>query len=148
MEYYVSPELIILYSKIVDGNTVQMQKKVPLYYIKGQTPIYPPIEPDPGSIEFGMDVVTKAMEEISSSDPNKQNYVIESAVFRLFVLDKNLTTYYSAAQTFLDEFSVRVSQPDYTNITGGLGIFGTYSVLQSTLTFDDAYVTSFGYRYK
>ncbi len=148
MEYYVAPELIILYSKTVNGNTIEMQKKVPLYYLNGQTPLYPPIEPDPGSIQFKMKVVDKAMEEISAGDSNKQNYTIESAVFRLFVLDKNLTTYYSAAQTFLDEFSVRVSQPDYTNIIGGLGIFGTYAVQQLPVAFDYEYVTSFGYRLK
>ena len=146
IEYYVAPELVILYSKNVNGTAVEMQKKVPLYYLNNQTPLYPPIEPDPGSIGFPMNVVNKAMEEISEGDPNKQSYTLEKAVFRLFILDKNLTTYYSANQTFLDEFSVRVNQPDYTNINGGLGIFGTYAVQQITLKIAYSYATSFGYR--
>ena len=148
IEYYVAPELVIFYSKNVSGTDVEMQKKVPLYYLNNQSPLYPPIGPDPGSIAFMMNVVDKAMEEISKGDPNKQNYTMEYAVFRLFILDKNLTTYYSANQTFLDEFSVRVSQPDYTNINGGLGIFGTYAVQQITLSISYSYATSFGYRVK
>ncbi len=144
--FYYAPELVIFYSKIINGAAVEMQKKVPMYYSNDQLPLYPPVQANIGSVMFENDAIDKAMAEISQGDANKQNYVIEKAAFRLFILDKNLAVYYAAQKTFLDEFSIRFSQPDFTNINGGLGIFGTYNVKQIDLTIRDSYAWSFGYR--
>jgi hypothetical protein len=145
---YYAPELVILYTKLINGIKTEFQKKVPIYYTYGGLdgpPIYPPIQVNQLSIVFQGFVLDQSMKEISQNDPDKKNYTIEKAVFRLFVLDKNLAAYYAAQRTFLDEFSVRFSQPDFTNITGGLGIFGTYSVKQQDVQLDNSYVSSFGY---
>ncbi len=144
--FYYAPELTILYAKIVNGARVEMQKKVPMYYANDQLPLYPPVQANINSIRFENDAIDKAMAEISQDDANKQNYIIEKATFRLFVLDKNLAVYYAAQKTFLDEFSIRFNQPDFTNINGGLGIFGTYNVKQLDLSIKDSYILSFGYR--
>ncbi len=145
---YYAPELVIFYSKIFNGVKTEFQKKVPIYYTYGGLegpPIYPPIQVNQLSIIFQGFVIDQAMKEISQDDPNKENYTIEKAAFRLFILDKNLAAYYAAQRTFLDEFSVRFSQPDFTNISGGLGIFGTYSVKQQDIQLDNSYISSFGY---
>lgn len=41
--------------------------------------------------------------------------------------DKPLYTYYSLVGGFRDEFSIRVDEPNYSNIEGGLGFFGSYT---------------------
>jgi len=142
--YYV-PELVIRYAKIQNGTTVEMQKKVPLFYINGDIPFYPSIQGDITSASFDTLTIRRSIEEISSGDPDKQNYIIHKAVFRLLITDKNLAVYYSAQKTFLDEFSVRVTQPEFTNINGGLGIFGTLTSTQVDVPIKASYIRSFGY---
>lgn len=144
--FYYAPELVIFYAKMVNGARVEMQKKVPMYYANDVLPLYPTVQANINSILFENNAIDKSMNEISEGDPNKQDYIIEKATFRLFVLDKNLAAYYAAQKTFLDEFSVRFNEPDFTNIYGGLGIFGTYNVRQTDLNFKEDYVLSFGYR--
>lgn len=61
------------------------------------------------------------------------------------ILDENLAAYYSAQQTFLNEFSLRSYQPDFTNIVGGLGLFGTYNFKSLVMEMDPDFAKSFGY---
>ncbi len=87
------------------------------------------------------------MEEISENDPQKENYRIKGVLFRLLMMNSNLAAYYSTQKTFFDEFSVRVSQPDFSNVTNGLGIVGAYSVSKLRVKINPDYVSSFGYKY-
>jgi hypothetical protein len=48
--------------------------------------------------------------------------------FYLYEIDKNLYNYYSIANNFQDEYSIRVDMPDYTSIKGAYGVFGGISV--------------------
>ncbi len=50
------------------------------------------------------------------------------AVFYLIQFDAPLWNYYSVANTFRDRNSIRLDQPDYTNINGGVGVFGSITV--------------------
>jgi hypothetical protein len=54
------------------------------------------------------------------------------AVFYLVQFDTQLWNYYSVANIFRDSYSVRIDQPDYTNIRNGIGVFGSMTV-DSTL---------------
>lgn len=51
--------------------------------------------------------------------------------------DEHLYKYYSVVNGFQDQYSIRVDQPNYTNINGGLGVFGSFVsdtvVVSSTL---------------
>jgi hypothetical protein len=42
--------------------------------------------------------------------------------------DQSLYYYYNIANGFRDSYSIRMDQPDYSNIEGGLGVFGSYNV--------------------
>ena len=146
--YYV-PELVIKYAKVQNGTQVEMQKKIPLFYISGDNgdiPLYPSIQGNITNARFDTSTIHRALVEISAGDPNKQNYIIHKAVFRLLIADKNLAIYYAAQKTFLDEFSVRVTQPEFTNINGGLGIFGTLTSTQIDVPIKASFIQSFGYR--
>lgn len=148
---YYSPELVILYSYNNNGIEAKRQKKVPVYLlntINGKEPVYPRIVTGIFDTSFEMEAINRAMEEISEGDPNKNNYIIEKATFRLLMMDAALATYYSLQKTFLDEFSVRVNQTDVSNIQGGLGIFGSYSIKQVSIEIANNYVFSFGYSIK
>lgn len=41
--------------------------------------------------------------------------------------DEHLYKYYSLVGGFRDEFTIRVDEPNYTNIQGGLGVFGSFA---------------------
>ena len=51
--------------------------------------------------------------------------------------DEHLYKYYSLVNGFQDQFTIRVDQPNYTNINGGLGLFGSFAsdttIISSTL---------------
>lgn len=147
---YFAPELAIVYQKFENGVWNKYYKKVPTRYIENnpnKPPIYPEISVGKNSISFDTLAIGIALREISNDDPQKKNYKIEKALFRLLILDKNLAAYYSMQKTFLDEFSVRVNQPDFTNIEGGLGVFGIYAVKKSEIQIDASYINKFGYLY-
>jgi hypothetical protein len=147
---YYAPELAILYTHEKGGVKRSYQKKVAMYYIPGspdKQPVYPQIQTNILSAGFEMDAINRAMEEISAGDQNKKNYKIEKAYFRLLAMDAGLATFYSAQKIYLDEFSVRLNQPEISNITGGLGVFGTYTIKNIELEVQPAYIESFGYRY-
>lgn len=145
---YFAPELAIVYSKFENGNWNRYYKKVPIRYTENspdKPPIYPEISVGKSSVSFDTLAFGIALREIEKDVNKRKNYKIEKALFRLLILDKNLAAYYSLQKTFLDEFSVRVNQPDFTNINGGLGIFGIYSIKQTDISIEANYISKFGY---
>ncbi|MGB2868029.1 MAG: DUF4249 family protein [Bacteroidota bacterium] len=50
------------------------------------------------------------------------------AIFYLLEVDNPLYNYYNVANGFQDNYSIRTDQPDYTNINGGVGVFGSFAV--------------------
>ena len=101
--------------------------------------------PQINGYEFSSEFLNKAMEEISEGISNKSSINILGALFEIKVYDYALGIYANSVQTFEDEFSIRISAPDVSNINGGLGIFGTYfsETFQIGITSD--YIESFGY---
>lgn len=146
--FYFAPELVILYTREKDNFVENLQKKIPLYYLNNELPIYPQIEAAIQSCKFDIEVINRAMSEISGGDSQKGNYKINKAVFRLLVMDAGLAAYYSVQKTFLDEFSMRVNQPEASNIQGGLGVFGSYAIKKVNIELTTDYVESFGYQKK
>lgn len=47
-----------------------------------------------------------------------------SAAYVLTQVEQNLYRYFNIVNGFQDEFSIRTDQPDYTDVQGGLGLFG------------------------
>lgn len=50
------------------------------------------------------------------------------AVFVLNQVEPNFYTYYNIVNAFRDGKSIRLDEPDYTNIAGGAGVFGAITV--------------------
>lgn len=147
---YFAPELSVQYFKIENGKKVRYAKEVPASYIGGLTedyPKYPPLLKDVTEFYFDTLAIRNTIIELSAGDLNKENYHIEGVVFRLFAFDKNFAAYYTSQKIFNEEFSVRVIQPNYSNIDGGLGIFGTVSSAKMDIFLKPDYVRSFGYSY-
>ena len=69
-------------------------------------------------------------------------------IFEATEYDAPLSNYYSSVNGFLDNFSLRLDEQVFSNITGGFGVFGTYFTSLYQVEMDSRYVTSYGYRIK
>lgn len=54
----------------------------------------------------------------------RDSLLFDSVVLRLTQVDRPLYAYYSTVNGFRDSTSTREDMPDYTNVKGGLGVFG------------------------
>ncbi len=62
------------------------------------------------------------------SDYGSGNLKFRYVLFELNQVDPHLYSYYNIANGFQDEFSIRTDLPDYSNIRGGVGVFGSFMV--------------------
>lgn len=142
------PKLVVNYYKKENGINILQHKEFPLSYFRNGNQYLPnyPIVTSDNTLNYEMDAVNRAMNEISQGDPDKFNYTIIDADFELLLLDNNLAPYYLTIQTFLDGFTVILDQQDYSNINGGFGVFGSFFRRVLHLSFNPDYVAGFGYR--
>lgn len=142
-----SPRFTLNYIKRVNGMEYAFKKEIPIMFssINGiSIPIYPPIS-HTSSVTFDFAIFDSVMTQISANDPNKEYYRIGSTTFQLLTFDENLTNYYSIINGYMDDVTVRLDEGEYTNIKGGLGVFGAYIQSISGYLLDEAYINSFGY---
>ena len=143
---YYLPRMKILYQKRNELPVVTHSLDVPLDYssIGGtETPVYPGFSPA-SSIEFVRTNIDKAMLQVSKGDV-KSNYRFLRIDLELLVFDQFLAGYISATNGFLDNLSIRLDEPNYTNINGGLGIFGAYLYNVFQISFSNDYLSNLGY---
>ncbi|MFC2082247.1 hypothetical protein ACFLR4_02060 [Bacteroidota bacterium] len=143
------PRLFIDYSVNRDGEEVDEIIEIPLEYVligDNYEPVYPPGTTQT-MMRFKTSAINRTMEKISEGDPNKQNYSIKHGFIYFSVLDENLSAFYGALQIQSDGFTVRVDAPEYTNVEGGYGIFGTYFEKFVNVTIGKYYAESYGYKY-
>ncbi len=89
--------------------------------------------------------IDKTMGDISIGIDDKTKINIIGACLEVKVYDTALGIYANSIQTFEDEFSVRISEPNISNIRGGFGIFGTYISEKFNIGITASYISSFGY---
>ncbi len=145
--FYV-PQLKFTYYKKENGVSTKYTKSIPLKFTQKDgidVPLYPKPDKNP-YVFYNMNAVIKAFESISDGDPYKGNYsVVTGTVLELIILDRNLSGYYSSSNSAYGEFSVKLDQSDYTNITNGYGIFGSYLKQEIGVSFTEDFINSFGY---
>jgi hypothetical protein len=147
-ERIVQPEMKIRYNYL-DGE----EQKYKEFFVPSELtsennqiiPFYPQPSYNP-FVNFKMDAVRWAFDKISEDDPDKSNYSIIDVIVTLHIYDKNLSSYYSATNQFLDDFSVRIDEIDVTNIEGGLGIFGTFIEQRFPIQVSTDFINEYGYR--
>ncbi|MCL5028099.1 MAG: DUF4249 domain-containing protein [Bacteroidetes bacterium] len=137
------PRVVITY--YVKGSTEKREKEVPLYYDNGNsTPIYP-AQTKVTFFTIDLATINRALNEIPEGNNDKLQYTIANIDVQMIVYDENLTTYYSSIQTGVDAFTVRLDQPDYSDITGGFGIFGSFVRTDFYIKFTAEYLKALGY---
>lgn len=138
---------LIYYSKIENGIEVFYNREIPIKYII-ENGNWIPKFPAPSrstKISFFNSSLDSVFTQISAGDPVKSNYTVRAGVFEVLIFDDNLSKYYSSINGFLDQFTVRIDENDFTNIEGGFGIFGSYIKQQRGVRISTEYIQSFGY---
>lgn len=140
-----SPKIDIVYYK--KNSTVRYEKEVPLYYanVNGKSePIYP-AQTRTNYFQISLNTINRALDNIPSGDLNKKDYSIVEMDVNLVVYDEYLSTYYSSLQLGSTQYTVQLDKPDYSNIQGGYGIFGSYVRTKWVLKFTYSYLQSLGF---
>lgn len=138
-----------LYYYIETGTSKEYKTvEVPLQYINsgGKSEAVFPGFNYAGKLKYNFDAITKTLQDISEGIPDKNSIVIQNIVLSITELDKELSAYYSSLNGYMDNYSVRLDEQVYSNINGGLGIFGSYRTTSATHFMDKAFVNSLGYR--
>lgn len=144
-ELIYDPKLVVVYYNRVDHQ--RYEKELPISYseIAGAlTPVFPVASVNT-SMVYEMDAINSGMEEIAGDNPVKTDYSVTKMFFRVMVYDRNLSAYYSSVQQFLDGFTVKLDQADFTNVSGGFGVFGSYNIKEYQVEMTEEWVSSFGY---
>ncbi len=99
-----------------------------------------------GSISYNYSAIDSMVARISQGNPNKKNYRLDGFTFSFAELDEPLSKYYASTKGGLDQYSISLDESVYSNIKGGIGIFGSTRKYREGLGVDTAYARSFGYR--
>ena len=144
-QLYTAARFTFVYLKNEDGNMIRHTQEIPSEYVfEGDE--YIPYFPEPSysrGLTVDLKTFDRALKNISTGDPQKENYTILSFILEIFVYDRNLTSYHASRD---QSYSITVNENDYTNIEGGVGIFGSYIKQKHSLKFTHDYVKSFGYK--
>ncbi len=143
------PKLNLIYEvKTSDSTSTTKTAEVPTGYTVSngeRIAVYPEYS-TAGSIEYTFEAIDSTMSQISAGDSDKSKYFIIGFVFEFVEFDRNLASYYSSTKGFLDQYSIRLDESIYSNVSGGIGIVGSYMDSRINHDVDRAYAASFGYR--
>lgn len=120
--------LLLEYERRENNAWIQEYREVPMYYLNDE-PVLPHLEiVNPiGKIKktYSIALYNETLAKIKSNRNDTIRFT--SAVFEFQQFDENLYAYFSIANNFPGGSSIRLDEPDYTNVTNGFGIVGVLS---------------------
>jgi hypothetical protein len=131
----------------IKGDSALHKIEVPMmYYLENgnSTPFYPSPTTNP-YLYIEVETINKFLNEFPTEGFSKKDYSIISITLELIVFDEYLSKYYSSVRQGIDGFTVKLDNPDYSNIKGGFGVFGSYIKTSYELKFVPSYLSSLGY---
>lgn len=144
-------ELKITYLENINGENIYKEINVPVNYIENRGELIPdfPLPDNSSEISYSMAAIDKTMELISEGKPDKSKFTILNAGFHVVLFDQNLAPYYMSTESFQSGYTVILDRIDYSNITGGYGIFASFrKEIMDTIIIDPLYINSFGYKHQ
>ncbi len=107
-----------------------------------QVLVFPDLNPvNPGKIVF--DTTEYSGARTRAGEKFNGNVVFVEAVFVLTQVDETLYSYYYLNNGLVDQSTVRVDVPEFTNVKDGLGVFGSsYTVTQMYSLIEESFPTT------
>lgn len=142
-------KITLLYQrKIDDETTMMMVEEVPLRIVERngtKEPLYPVYTFEP-KFEFTFEAFDWVMTKIGEGVEKKSDITVLWYSLSIVEFDVHLSRYYASTKGSLDSYSVRLDEFIYSNVHGGIGIFGSSYLNLYELPIDPAYAKKFGYR--
>lgn len=142
------PELLLIYSVLrEDSGTVTSAVPIPQAFLVEGGKEWP-VAPQPTFEQFcGFEyaAIDSVFARLGRMEGTFLRLTIHSLQFSVITYDVPLTLFYTSTHGSLDPYSIRIDERNYSNISGGIGLFGTYVVSRSEYAVDQAYAESFGY---
>ncbi|HEX7358274.1 MAG TPA: DUF4249 family protein [Ignavibacteriaceae bacterium] len=150
-EYYYLPRLRIKCERIINGSKEVFFKELPTRYetINGELkPIFPKPSKNP-SIAFQMEAINKFLMDYSNSLTVPSDVTIHQILdFQVITFDAEVSRYISVSNSSSNNLSIRFDEGDYSNISGGLGIFGSQVNTKYTkLRFLENYIRGYNFKF-
>ena len=142
------PSLKLYYSELQGGTELIKYKEIPTQFIKRNNalePIFPSCQYGK-SVSFDYNAIDSVVAGISEGISNKSKIRLCYLEVGLIEYNKDLSDYYSSIHGFTDRFSIRLDDRIYSNISGGIGIFGTSNKVIQQVYFNPEYPEMFGYK--
>ncbi|GJQ21172.1 MAG: hypothetical protein HBSIN02_15270 [Bacteroidia bacterium] len=124
--------LFVHFDIISGGSRVSHSTEVPIL-IKNKdfsTAVFPTLRRKTvanGFEVYPVEFYALTLSEIQKRHPTGQ-IVFRKAALITLQAEENLYNYFSIVNAFNDRYSIRVDEPEFTNIIGGRGLFGGFSI--------------------
>jgi hypothetical protein len=139
---------LVYFYKEVDGTKTRYEKKVPMnIFINGNdTSTNYNVSSFRNDLKINRTILKNILSEISADNSAKGRYSIAPLEIEVFVMDENLTRYFSAGLLYDFGFTIRNLPTQISNMNGGLGFMGSYAHSKIAIRFEDQYLlNTFGY---
>lgn len=127
-EYHVLPRLHFVYKYRQNGNFITKDVILPASkivkdgktkYLNHKMMIYP-------YAYYNTETLFDYFQELFAADTVKSNYELLGTKLEMFIMDKNLGRYYKTNESASEGVNILLDTYDYSNIEGGLGVFGSF----------------------
>lgn len=146
--YFYTAKLTLHYQEVYATETVDKYIEIPRDIMSSDNSVVP-LYPDISKINrmfFRFDAIKWAMTKISENRANGvQKYLIGKAKLEILTLEEHLGKYYSSINAYFDQYSVRLDETTYTNVSDGLGVFGAFAKYEKVIRVEDKLIYDYGY---
>lgn len=129
--------LYVDYDVLIENEWREGRVEIPLRYLHPTVKsldfvVYPQVTPRPSvaliTLGFTSEIYRATLSDVADRLYKGHKLVFKWAVFQMMQLDKNLYNYYSSVHSFRDAQSIRLDEPMFSNISGGYGLVGAYTL--------------------
>lgn len=145
--------MILNYTVFDGADSVQESREIPIAYEKFYTdkgilttdyskPVFPVLQRTEvlvGQTAFDGPNYIRTLFDIQKENAGK-SVTFHQAVFLLVQAEMNFFRYYAITNGFQDSLSIRLDRPLYSNVTGGVGLFGGYVVDSASYQYSPLFI--------
>jgi hypothetical protein len=141
VQTYVSPvskgcltQMFVDYDVLTEVGWKPERVEIPMFMLTGDTTVYmstfPKLErigSSPAITTYYVAAYIMTLSRVKNAHPNT-GLLFRRVVLRALQAESNLYDYYNVVNGFRDPASIRIDEPDYSNVRGAYGLFGAYTV--------------------
>lgn len=127
--------LFVYYNVLKEGRWVEERVPVPIYFIFPKvftSVVYRELTragyKNRSASVYRNDMYARTINQVANEKYPSSRITFTRAVFELVQVEENLYNYYEVAHGNNDPLSVRLDEPLYTNLVGGVGVVGAYTL--------------------